>query len=70
MLLKQYKSHFFDALKNSQDEQEIESFFFILVFASVPLLAWTNLGSWLNLRLRQLSKAVYRGSAPEEIDNW
>jgi release factor glutamine methyltransferase len=30
MLLKQYKSHFFDALKNSQDEQEIESFFFIL----------------------------------------
>ncbi len=29
MLLKQYKSHFFDALKNSQDEQEIESFFFI-----------------------------------------
>ena len=30
MLLKQYKSHFFDALKNIQDEQEIESFFFIL----------------------------------------
>ena len=30
MLLKQYKSHFFDTLKNSQDEQEIESFFFIL----------------------------------------
>jgi release factor glutamine methyltransferase len=30
MLLKQYKSHFFDALKNRQDEQEIESFFFIL----------------------------------------
>jgi release factor glutamine methyltransferase len=30
MLLKQYKSHFFDALKNCQDEQEIESFFFIL----------------------------------------
>ena len=30
MLLKQYKTHFFDALKNSQDEQEIESFFFIL----------------------------------------
>ena len=30
MLLKQYKSHFFDGLKNSQDEQEIESFFFIL----------------------------------------
>ena len=30
MLLKQYKTHFFDSLKNSQDEQEIESFFFIL----------------------------------------
>ncbi|WP_396138231.1 peptide chain release factor N(5)-glutamine methyltransferase [Flavobacterium sp.] len=30
MLLKQYKSHFFNTLKNSQDEQEIESFFFIL----------------------------------------
>ena len=30
MLLKQYKIHFFDALKNIQDEQEIESFFFIL----------------------------------------
>jgi len=30
MLLKQYKSHFFDALKNMQDEREIESFFFIL----------------------------------------
>lgn len=30
MLLKQYKSHFFDALKNIQDEQEIESIFFIL----------------------------------------
>jgi release factor glutamine methyltransferase len=30
MLLKQFKSHFFDALKNIQDEQEIESFFFIL----------------------------------------
>ncbi len=30
MLLKQYKSHFFDALKNIQEEQEIESFFFIL----------------------------------------
>ena len=30
MLLKQYKSHFFNSLKNSQDEQEIESFFFIL----------------------------------------
>ena len=30
MLLKQYKSHFFDALKSIQDEQEIESFFFIL----------------------------------------
>ena len=31
MLLKQYKTHFFDSLKNSQDEQEIESFFFILI---------------------------------------
>ena len=30
MLLKHYKDHFFDSLKNSQDEQEIESFFFIL----------------------------------------
>jgi release factor glutamine methyltransferase len=30
MLLKQYKSHFLDALKSIQDEQEIESFFFIL----------------------------------------
>jgi release factor glutamine methyltransferase len=30
MLLKQYKTHFFNSLKNSQDEQEIESFFFIL----------------------------------------
>jgi release factor glutamine methyltransferase len=30
MLLKKYKSHFFDALKNIQDEQEIESIFFIL----------------------------------------
>ena len=30
MLLKRYKTHFFDSLKNSQDEQEIESFFFIL----------------------------------------
>jgi len=30
MLLKQYKTHFFDALKNMQDEREIESFFFIL----------------------------------------
>ena len=30
MLLKQYKNHFFDSLKNIQDEQEIESFFFIL----------------------------------------
>ena len=30
MLLKQYKFHFFDALKYIQDEQEIESFFFIL----------------------------------------
>ncbi|MQP25642.1 peptide chain release factor N(5)-glutamine methyltransferase [Flavobacterium sp. LMO8] len=30
MLLKQYKTHFFESLKNIQDEQEIESFFFIL----------------------------------------
>lgn len=30
MLLKQYKTHFFDSLKNIQDENEIESFFFIL----------------------------------------
>jgi release factor glutamine methyltransferase len=30
MLLRQYKIHFFDALKNIQDEREIESFFFIL----------------------------------------
>ena len=30
MLLKQYKTHFFNSLKNSQDEQEIESFFFVL----------------------------------------
>ena len=30
MILKQYKTHFFDLLKNIQDEQEIESFFFIL----------------------------------------
>ena len=30
MLLKQYKNHFFDSLKTIQDEQEIESFFFIL----------------------------------------
>ena len=30
MLLKHYKTHFFDSLKNIQDEQEIESFFFIL----------------------------------------
>jgi len=30
MLIKQYKTHFFDSLKNIQDEQEIESFFFIL----------------------------------------
>lgn len=30
MLLKQYKSHFFNSLKNCQEEQEIESFFFIL----------------------------------------
>lgn len=30
MLLKQYKTHFFSSLQNMQDEQEIESFFFIL----------------------------------------
>ena len=30
MLLKQYKNHFFDSLKNIQEDQEIESFFFIL----------------------------------------
>lgn len=30
MLLKQYKAHFFNSLKKIQDEQEIESFFFIL----------------------------------------
>lgn len=30
MLLKDFKTHFFNSLKNSQDEQEIESFFFIL----------------------------------------
>lgn len=30
MLLKQYKTHFFDSLKNIQDKQEIKSFFFIL----------------------------------------
>ena len=30
MLLKYYKKHFFDSLKNIQDEQEIDSFFFIL----------------------------------------
>ena len=30
MLLKQYKNHFFDSLQGIQDEQEIESFFFIL----------------------------------------
>ena len=30
MLLKQYKTYFFDSLKNIQDEREIESFFFIL----------------------------------------
>ncbi|MCU4188658.1 peptide chain release factor N(5)-glutamine methyltransferase [Flavobacterium sp. HXWNR29] len=30
MLLKQYKAHFFNSLKNIQDEQEIKSFFFIL----------------------------------------
>ena len=30
MLLKQYKTHFFNSLKNTHDEQEIESFFFIL----------------------------------------
>ena len=30
MLLKHYKKHFFNSLKDIQDEQEIESFFFIL----------------------------------------
>ena len=30
MLLKQYKTHFFNSLQNIQEEQEIESFFFIL----------------------------------------
>ena len=30
MLLKQYKNHLFDSLQGIQDEQEIESFFFIL----------------------------------------
>ena len=30
MLLKQYKTHFFNSLKKIQDENEIESFFFIL----------------------------------------
>jgi release factor glutamine methyltransferase len=30
MLLKQYKTHFFNSLKSIQDEREIESFFFIL----------------------------------------
>ena len=30
MLLKDYKIHFFNSLKNFQEEQEIESFFFIL----------------------------------------
>ncbi|MBV2195777.1 MAG: peptide chain release factor N(5)-glutamine methyltransferase [Flavobacterium sp.] len=30
MLLKHYKTYFFNSLKNIQDEQEIESFFFIL----------------------------------------
>lgn len=30
MQLKDFKTHFFDSLKNIQDEQEIESFFFIL----------------------------------------
>lgn len=30
MLLKDYKIHFFNSLKNIQEEQEIESFFFIL----------------------------------------
>jgi release factor glutamine methyltransferase len=31
MLLKHYKKHFFNSLKDIQDEQEIESFFFILI---------------------------------------
>ncbi|RAK20215.1 release factor glutamine methyltransferase [Flavobacterium aquaticum] len=30
MVIKELKTHFFDTLKNIQDEQEIESFFFIL----------------------------------------
>lgn len=30
MLLKDFKTHFFNSLRNIQDEQEIESFFFIL----------------------------------------
>jgi len=30
MLLKDYRTHFFNSLKSIQDEQEIESFFFIL----------------------------------------
>ena len=30
MVIKELKTHFFDSLKNIQDEQEIESFFFIL----------------------------------------
>lgn len=30
MVLKEYKKHFFDSLQDIQDEQEIESFFFIL----------------------------------------
>lgn len=30
MVIKELKTHFFDALKNIQDEREIESFFFIL----------------------------------------
>jgi release factor glutamine methyltransferase len=30
MLLKDYKTHFFNSLKNIQEEQEIDSFFFIL----------------------------------------
>jgi hypothetical protein len=41
-----------------------------LKFLYLGVFPWTNLGNWLNLRLRQLSKAVYRGGNPEEIDNW
>jgi hypothetical protein len=42
----------------------------VLKFHYLGKFPWTNLGNWLNLRPRQLSKAVYRGGIPEEIDNW